>query len=141
MDPIIINLSAPIYGSDGTGVVPSTADERIEAPDAVLAALTSAFRRLLARPGPRRGDLIAIFGNDQYEFVGGLPVGYTHVRYTRRGRHDIRIYGHPSGDFYNSTVRFLPHVVALLVRSDLCWCDLCKGQPIGDTRLGRHIER
>jgi hypothetical protein len=69
MDPIIINLSAPIYGSDGTGVVPSTADERVEAPDAVLAALTSAFRRLLARPGPRRGDLIAIFGKQLHSFA------------------------------------------------------------------------
>jgi hypothetical protein len=59
--------------------------------------------------------------SDQYEFFHGLPVGYTHVRRTRPdGRHDIRIYGHLSADYYNSAVKFSPHVVALLVHSDLC---------------------
>jgi hypothetical protein len=70
-------------------------------------------------------DVMGLVGNHQYEFVGEMPVGYTHVRFTRAGRRDIRIYGHPSGVFYNSAAKFLPHVVAILVRSDRCWCDLC----------------
>ena len=62
MDPIQINLSAPIYGSNGTGVVPNQAGESVEAPDSLLVALTSAFKRMLARPGPHGATLRAMFG-------------------------------------------------------------------------------
>ncbi|KAI4739129.1 hypothetical protein E4T50_10406 [Aureobasidium sp. EXF-12298] len=130
MDPIQINLSAPIYGKQGTGVGPSQPDESVEEPSGFLAALTSAFKRKLAKSGPQGDAMKAMFGNQQYEFVGEMPVGYTHARRTRDdGRRDIRIYGHPSGRFYDSANKFLPHVVAMLVLSDRCWCDLCKAGP------------
>ncbi|KAH0291169.1 hypothetical protein KCU62_g2984, partial [Aureobasidium sp. EXF-3399] len=126
MDPIQINLSAPIYGSNGTGVVPNQVGESFEVPDSLLVALTSAFKRMLAQPGPHGATLRAMFGNHRYKFVGEMPVGYTHVRFTRDdGRRDIRVYGHSSGLCYNSAAQFLPHVVAMLVLSDRCYCNLC----------------
>ncbi|CAD0085647.1 unnamed protein product, partial [Aureobasidium mustum] len=127
MSAIKINLSAPIYGSDGTGIVPNEPGERAEAADEFLVALKNAFRRQLRKAGPQGDAMRAMFGTDDYEFVGGqMPVGYTHVRKDPNGRRDIRIYGHPSGRFYNSAAKFLPHVVFLLTLSvDHCECDLC----------------
>ncbi|CAD0106740.1 unnamed protein product [Aureobasidium uvarum] len=125
MDPIDIDLSAPIYPSDGTGVVPTEANERIEAAGGFLPALTSALERKLRKPGAHGDAMRAMFGNDQYKFTGQMPVGYAHVRRDPMGRRDIRIYGHPSGRYYNSAEKFLPHVVAMLVFSDHCWCELC----------------
>ncbi|KAI4731613.1 hypothetical protein E4T49_00636 [Aureobasidium sp. EXF-10728] len=125
MAPINIDLSAPIYPSDGTDVVPTKANERIEAAGDFLSALTSALKRKLREPGAHGDAMRAMFGNDQYEFTGQMPAGYAHVRKSRAGRRDIRIYGHPSGRFFNSAEKFLPHVVAMLVFSDRCWCDLC----------------
>jgi hypothetical protein len=65
MAPIQINLSAPIYGSSGTGVVPNLADERVEVPDSFLAALTAAFKRKLAKSGPQGDALRAMFGKQR----------------------------------------------------------------------------
>jgi hypothetical protein len=65
MAPIQINLSAPIYGSNGTGIVPNLADERVEVPDSILAALTVAFKRKLAEPGPQGDALRAMFGKQR----------------------------------------------------------------------------
>ena len=61
-DPIQINLSAPIYGSNGTGVVSTTAGESVEGPDSLLVALTHAFKRMLAKPGAHGDILRAMFG-------------------------------------------------------------------------------
>ena len=60
MAPIQINLAA--FGSNGTGIVPTTADETAEAPDEFLVALTSAFKRRLAKSGPAGNVLRAWFG-------------------------------------------------------------------------------
>ncbi|KAH0269810.1 hypothetical protein KCU91_g8451, partial [Aureobasidium melanogenum] len=126
MATIKINLSAPIYGSDGTGIVPNNADERVEADDDLLVAIQSAFRRRLRKAGPEGDTMRASFGTGLYEFVGQMPVGYTHVRFIAKGRNDIRIYGHPSGKFYNSAAKFMLHVVFLLnLKFNRCECDFC----------------
>lgn len=147
MATIKINLSAPIYGSDGTSIVPNKPDERVEPAGELLLAVQRAFRRQLREAGPEGDAMRASFGkrltpllfpscvsstNDHnlgtglYEFVGEMPVGYTHVRFVRNGRNDIRIYGHPSGEYFNSAAKFVPHVVFLLtLKVDPCECELC----------------
>ncbi|KAG9575607.1 hypothetical protein KCU97_g14113, partial [Aureobasidium melanogenum] len=126
MSPIKINLSAPIYGSDGTGIVPNNADEKVEPAGELLDALKNAFFRQLRKAGPQGDAMRASFGTGKYEFVGQMPVGYTHVRFLANGRNDIRIYGHPSGKFYNSAAKFMLHVVFLLnLKVEHCECDLC----------------
>lgn len=62
MAAIKINLSAPIYGSDGTGVVPNNTNERVEAPDDLLVAIKRAFLRELREAGPRGDAMRAMFG-------------------------------------------------------------------------------
>ncbi|KAH0184582.1 hypothetical protein KCU99_g9011, partial [Aureobasidium melanogenum] len=114
MAPIKIDLSAPIYGSDGTGIVPNNANERVEAAEELLDALKNAFLRQLSKAGPQGDTMRARFGTGEYEFVGQMPVGYTHARKDPDGRRDIRIYGHPSGKSYNSVAKFMLHVVFLL---------------------------
>lgn len=50
-------------------------------------------------------------------------------------RTDIRIYGHPSGGYYTSVVKFLPHVLAILMLDvGGCQCLLCEAR-----RRGRSI--
>jgi hypothetical protein len=66
MDPIQINLSAPIYGKKGTGVGPSQPDESVEEPSGFLAALTSAFKRKLAKSGPQGNAMKAMFGKQRH---------------------------------------------------------------------------
>jgi hypothetical protein len=72
MDPIQINLSAPIYGKKGTGVGPSQPDESVEEPSGFLAALTSAFKRQLAKSGPQGDAMKAMFGKQRH-----LPALYS----------------------------------------------------------------
>ncbi|KAH0363427.1 hypothetical protein KCU65_g7411, partial [Aureobasidium melanogenum] len=130
MAAIKINLSAPIYGSDGTGVVPNNADERVEPASELLLIVQQAFRRKLREAGPESDAMRASFDAGEYgsvEFVGQMPVGYTHVRFDPDGRRDIRIYGHPSGKFFNSAAKFVPHVVFLLtLKVGRCACELCR---------------
>ncbi|KAG9950660.1 hypothetical protein KCU85_g3431, partial [Aureobasidium melanogenum] len=124
-----INLSAPIYGSDGTGIVPNNADERVEPAGELLSVVQQAFRRQLRKAGQQGDAMRVMFDIGEYgsvEFVGQMPVGYTHIRYVRNGRNDIRIYGHPSGKFFDSAAKFVPHVVFLLrLKVDDCECELC----------------
>ncbi|KAG9912497.1 hypothetical protein KCU94_g46, partial [Aureobasidium melanogenum] len=121
-----IDLSAPIYGSDGTGIVPNEPDERVEAADDFLVHVKNAFHRQLRKAGPQGDAMRARFGTGEYEFVGQMPVGYTHARKDPDGRRDIRIYGHPSGRSYNSAAKFMLHVVFLLdLKVNRCECDLC----------------
>ncbi|KAG9649614.1 hypothetical protein KCU95_g5680, partial [Aureobasidium melanogenum] len=126
MAPIKIDLSAPIYGSDGTGIVPNEPDERVEAADDFLVHVKNAFHRQLRKAGPQGDAMRARFGTGEYEFVGQMPVGYTHARKDPDGRRDIRIYGHPSGRSYNSAAKFMLHVVFLLdLKVNRCECNLC----------------
>ncbi|KAH0146576.1 hypothetical protein KCU67_g12183, partial [Aureobasidium melanogenum] len=74
----------------------------------------NAFLRQLSKAGPQGDTMRARFGTGEYEFVGQMPVGYTHARKDPDGRRDIRIYGHPSGKSYNSVAKFMLHVVFLL---------------------------
>ncbi|KAG9750042.1 hypothetical protein KCU73_g6677, partial [Aureobasidium melanogenum] len=86
----------------------------VEAAEELLDALKNAFLRQLSKAGPQGDTMRARFGTGEYEFVGQMPVGYTHARKDPDGRRDIRIYGHPSGKSYNSVAKFMLHVVFLL---------------------------
>ncbi|KAI5239639.1 hypothetical protein E4T43_06611 [Aureobasidium subglaciale] len=118
MSTIKVDPSAPIYPSDGTGIVPNKPGERVEPDDEILRALSHALNRKMREAA--NAGIIALrdeLGTDEYEFVGNLPVGYTHVRADPDTRRDIRIYGHPSGGFFDSGAKFMPHLETLEPRA------------------------
>lgn len=64
-----INLSAPIYGSDGTGIVPNNADERVEPAGELLSVVQQAFRRQLRKAGQQGDAMRAMFGKQSTPFL------------------------------------------------------------------------
>ncbi|KAI5212853.1 hypothetical protein AUEXF2481DRAFT_31202 [Aureobasidium subglaciale EXF-2481] len=139
MSTIKVDLSAPIYPSDGTGIVPNKPNERVEPDDEILRALSHALNRKMREAA--KAGIIALrdeLGTAEYDFVGNLPSGYTYVRRGRAApdtRRDIRIYGHPSGGFFESGAKFMPHVVAMMMLyPSYCCCKLCEQMRAIDAR-------
>lgn len=83
MAAIQINLSAPIYGSDGTGFVPNKTNERVEAPDDLLVAIQRAFLRELRKQGPRGDAMRAMFGKQITPLLFPSCVSSTNNRNSR----------------------------------------------------------